>query len=168
MISLFGQASLWYTSMGFDCRGYKKGERVTAKEYLRQLRSLDILINAMQLEKERLFAMATRVNAPLSDCKVDTSPDNSKNAELIIKVAALQDEIKKQVDDYVNLKAKIVRQVSAIGDMRYRAILTMRYVNGNTFKEIAKAMNYHEIYAVRLHGRALQEFEKKYKVVSLG
>ena len=141
---------------------------MTAKEYLRQLRSLDILINAMQLEKERMWAMATRVNAPLNDCKVDTSPDNSKNAELIIKVAALQDEINKQVDDYVDLRTTIIRQISEIEDMRYRTILTMRYIDRQSFQEIAEQMKYNLRWVKRLHGWALQEFEKINNLAPLG
>ena len=141
---------------------------MTAKEYLRQLRSLDILINAMLQEKERLFAMATKVNAPLSDCKVDSSPDNSKNTDLIIKVAALQGEINKQVGDYVDLRMTIIQQISGIEDMRYRTILTMRYIDRRSFSEIAVLMKYNLRWVKRLHGWALQEFEKINNLAPLG
>ena len=131
---------------------------MTAKEYLRQLRSLNILINAMLQEKERLFAMATKVNAPLSDCKVDSSPDNSKTEEIIIKMTALGETINDQVDHYVDLKTKVTEQINMLRDTRYRVLLYMRYINGYSFAEIAQRMDYEIRWIMSLHGRALQEF----------
>ena len=131
---------------------------MTAEEYLRQLRSLDILINAMLQEKERLFAMATKVNAPLSDCKVQTSPDKSKTEEIIIKMTALGETINNQVDHYVDLKTKVTEQINMLSDTRYRVLLYMRYINGYSFAEIAQRMDYEIRWVMSLHGRALQEF----------
>ena len=131
---------------------------MTAKEYLRQLRSLDILINAMLQEKERLFVMATKVNAPLSDCKVDSSPDKSKTEEIIIKMTALGETINNQVDHYVDLKTKVTEQINMLSDTRYRILLYMRYINGYSFAEIAQRMDYEIRWVMSLHGRALQEF----------
>jgi len=133
---------------------------VTAKEYLRQLRSLDILINTMLQEKERMWAMATRVNAPLSDCKVQTSHDKSKTEEIIIKMTALGETINNQVGHYVDLKTKITEQINMLRDTRYRVLLYMRYINGYSFAEIAQHMDYEIRWVMSLHGRALQEFWK--------
>ena len=40
---------------------------MTAKEYLRQLKTLDNVINAKLLEKERMRALATKVTSNLSE-----------------------------------------------------------------------------------------------------
>ena len=40
---------------------------MTAKEYLRQLKTLDCLIKAKELEKERLMALAGKVSVSLSE-----------------------------------------------------------------------------------------------------
>ena len=44
-----------------------EGGRVTAKEYLRQLKTLDCLIKAKELEKERLISLAEKVSVSLSE-----------------------------------------------------------------------------------------------------
>ena len=49
---------------------------MTAKEYLRQLKTLDNMINAKLLEKERVRALATRVSTNLTE-KVQGTGKNS-------------------------------------------------------------------------------------------
>lgn len=52
---------------------------------------------------------------------------------------------------------------SKIGLARpYYHVLSMRYVNQNTFEEIAQATNWSIRKIFTIHGRALQEFERLY------
>lgn len=141
---------------------------MTAKEYLRQLRDLDRILTAKSMEYQNLQTMATKVNTPLGENKVQTSPDKSKNEDLIIKMAELRDEIQMDIDKYRELLGKINKQIEELDDIRYRTVLFMRYVNSMSFREIAEVMNYHEISVIKLHRKALQEFNEKYKVASFG
>ena len=59
---------------------------MTAKEYLRQLLSIERLIQVKTTERERLMALATKVTSALNDCKVEKSPDNTKTQNIIIKI----------------------------------------------------------------------------------
>lgn len=141
---------------------------MTAKEYLRQLRDLDRLLTAKDIEYQNLQTMATKVNTTLNENKVQTSPDKSKNEDLIIKMAELSEEIQSDIAKYRELLSKVNKQIEGLDDIRYRTVLFMRYVNGKSFREIAKVMNYHEISVMKLHGKALQKFNEKYKVASFG
>ena len=135
---------------------------MTAKEYLRQLKTLDCLIKAKELEKERLETMATKITLPLSDCKVETTPDKSKNENLIIQISELKEEIKRQYARYLELYGVIIQEIEGMEDTRFKTILTMHYINGANFEKVSNALGYEKRWTLALHSRALKTFEKKY------
>ena len=49
---------------------------------------------------------------------------------------------------------------SQLEDERHRVILRERYINGLSFREIAKIVGYTERHLHRIHGEALVEFQK--------
>lgn len=133
---------------------------MTAKEYLSQLLNLERLIEAKRLECERLDAMSKKVSSTLSDCKVEASHDNDKNAAIVIHMIDLKKDISEQVKKYVELQAKISKEIDAVEDIRYRSLLIMRYISGIKFGDIADKMNYATRWVLKLHREALKEFDR--------
>ena len=137
---------------------------MTAKEYLNQLISIEKIIQVKTTERERLMALATRVTGALNDCKVETSPDNTKTQNIIIKMAELREEIEEQVSRYTTLYRKIEEEIDDIEDDRYKILLIMRYMKGASFSDIADKLGYEKRWTLVLHKRALQDFEKRHCV----
>ena len=135
---------------------------MTAKEYLNQLISIEKLIQVKTTERERLMALATKVTSALSDCKVETSPDNTKVQNIIIKMAELREEIEEQASRYTSLYRKIEEEIDDIEDDRYKLLLMMRYMKGASFSDIADKLGYEKRWTLVLHKRALQDFEKRH------
>ena len=135
---------------------------MTAKEYLRQLLSIERLIQVKTTERERLMALATKVTSALSDCKVETSPDNTKTQNIIIKMAELREEIEEQTSRYTSLYHKIEEEIDSMEDDRYRILLIMRYMKGASFSDIADKLGYEKRWTLVLHKRALQDFKKRH------
>ena len=135
---------------------------MTAKEYLNQLTSIEKLIQAKTTERERLMALATKVTSALNDCKVETSPDNTKTQNIIIKMAELREEIEEQASRYTALYRKIEEEIDDIEDDRYKLLLMMRYMKGASFSDIADKLGYEKRWTLVLHKRALQDFEKRH------
>ena len=135
---------------------------MTAKEYLNQLISIEKLIQVKTTERERLMALATKVTSALSDCKVETSPDNTKIQNIIIKMAELREEIEEQASRYTSLYRKIEEEIDDIEDDRYKILLIMRYMKGASFSDIADKLGYEKRWTLVLHKRALQDFEKRH------
>jgi len=135
---------------------------MTAKEYLNQLMSIEKLIQLKTTERERLMALATKVTSALSDCKVETSPDNTKTQNIIIKMAELREEIEEQASRYTSLYRKIEEEIDDIEDDRYKILLIMRYMKGASFSDIADKLGYEKRWTLVLHKRALQDFEKRH------
>lgn len=134
---------------------------MTAKEYLNQLASIEKLIQVKTTERERLMALATKVTSALNDCKVETSPDNTKTQNIIIKMAELREEIEEQASRYTSLYRKIEEEIDDIEDNRYKLLLIMRYMKGASFSDIADKLGYEKRWTLVLHKRALQDFEKR-------
>lgn len=135
---------------------------MTAKEYLRQLLSIERLIQVKTTERERLMALATKVTSALSDCKVETSPDNTKTQNIIIKMAELREEIEEQTSIYTSLYHKIEEEIDSMEDDRYKILLIMRYMKGASFSDIADKLGYEKRWTLVLHKRALKDFEKRH------
>lgn len=135
---------------------------MTAKEYLDQLISIEKLIQVKTTERERLMALATKVTSALNDCKVETSPDNTKTQNIIIKMAELREEIEEQASRYISLYRKIEEEIDDIEDDRYKLLLMMRYMKGASFSDIADKLGYEKRWTLVLHKRALQDFEKRH------
>lgn len=135
---------------------------MTAKEYLNQLISIERLIQLKTTERERLMALATKVTSALSDCKVETSPDNTKTQNIIIKMTELREEIEEQASRYTSLYRKIEEEIDDIEDDRYKILLMMRYMKGASFSDIADKLGYEKRWTLVLHKRALQDFEKRH------
>lgn len=135
---------------------------MTAKEYLRQLVSIERLIQVKTTERERLMALATKVTSALNDCKVETSPDNTKTQNIIIKMAELREEIEEQVSRYIALYRKIEEEIDDIEDDRYKLLLIMRYMRSASFSDIADKLGYEKRWTLVLHKRALKDFEKRH------
>lgn len=135
---------------------------MTAKEYLNQLTSIEKLIQVKTTERERLMALATKVTSALNDCKVETSPNNTKTQNIIIKMAELREEIEEQASRYTALYRKIEEEIDDIEDDRYKLLLMMRYMKGASFSDIADKLGYEKRWTLVLHKRALQDFEKRH------
>ena len=135
---------------------------MTAKEYLRQLLSIERLIQVKTTERERLMALATKVTSALNDCKVEKSPDNTKTQNIITKMAELREEIEEQTSRYTSLYHKIEEEIDSMEDDRYKILLIMRYMKGASFSDIADKLGYEKRWTLVLHKRALKDFEKRH------
>lgn len=134
---------------------------MTVKQYLNQIRLLDIRIDQRIEQAEEIKQKAFLIEA------VDTTKDrvqssqSESNLKYVDKYVDMMAEIDKLVDEYVDLKNKIIGEIHQLEDQRYMEVLYLRYVNGLRFIEIAKAMGYGDRHVKRLHHAALREFGKK-------
>lgn len=133
---------------------------MNAKQYLRQVRRLDNIVNAKLQQVEMLRAMTTRMTANLTTDKVQESNIPDKISTLICKIVDLEKEIINDVDKLIDLKAEIMRKIDSIQNDNYRLLLTLRYLNFKSWEQIAVEMGFTFQWVHELHKRALIEFEK--------
>lgn len=131
---------------------------MTAKEYLEQARYLDQRINSKLTQVESLRSLATRITTVYSDMPHNASRDNHKFEKILAKIVDLESEIDSDVDRLVDLKKEIMTAINAMKDDKYRVLLEMRYLNQQTWEQIAVAMDCDIRQVYRLHGHALEKF----------
>lgn len=133
---------------------------MTAKEYLNQARTLDMLINSRQNELYKLRLMAKSVSSPKLGEKVKSGGGNNAMS-VVDKIIDLQQQINAEIDRLVDLKAEIHSKIEKVYNPQFIALLTDKYLNGLKFEQIAEKMEVADKTVYRLHGQALQVFRKE-------
>ncbi len=139
---------------------------MTAKEYLRQLHKADVIINQRIQEKTDLRARLSSIGSfDYSKERVQTSlPEGAGYEKQIAKIIELEKEIDRLIDEYIDLKHKIIGQIHELRNERHIEILYKRYVENKRLEVVAAEMGYTFQYVVLLHGYALKEFSEKHSI----
>mgnify|MGYP003560378938 FL=1 len=132
------------------------------KQYLQQISRLDRMINNKLSEISQLRELEMSVSAVKNEERVQTTPNFDKIGTAYCKIEEMEEKLDKLIDEYVDKKNLIISQIDGIENETYYEILFARYIEKKTFEKIADEMTYSFRNVTRLHGRALQEFEKKY------
>ena len=133
---------------------------MTVKEYLGQIRNLELKHRYRMLELKRLREDISPIRGMTYDsARVMTSPKKSTQTELMIdRIVDLESEIIMEAELLHEKRRKIVAQIEAIDDIRYRELLLLRYVDGYSLRAIGVKMGYSYDWAKKAHGQALKEF----------
>ena len=137
---------------------------MTAKRYLSQALFLRSMIRRCEEQIEEIRTRAASVGGIRYDkISVQTSPRNAMESFVI----QLEKAEKKQLEvlsEYYSTYANIQAQIAAISPEIYRQILTLRYLDGMKLERIADLLGYSDVYVRKLHGRALQAFDRQYGI----
>ncbi|MCH5205666.1 MAG: DUF1492 domain-containing protein [Oscillospiraceae bacterium] len=130
---------------------------MTAKEYLKQYKTLDAQIDAKLAQINRLRERARYVSAAGSD-GIHGSAPGDKVGELTAKIVDLEREINSEIDRLVDLKREIKENIAKLPDAVHRTVLEMKYINGWTALKIALRLNYAQRTVYLYERDALESF----------
>lgn len=135
---------------------------MTAKEYLRQIRRIDVHIDHLLKERDELERAQTFLRSPQIDGdRVQTSPSGDPPwMGYIIKWEELTNQIGEEWDRLIEKRQTIVAQINTLTDARYSNLLYKRYVENKRWGRIAREMNYSVDRILHLHGEALGVFQQ--------
>ena len=128
---------------------------MTIKEWLNRGYKLDDEINSLLKEQQEAFSKAIGVNYSATE-KVQTSKRNTSEDRLI-NYASYSELIDNRVDELYAVKQEILQVINKVNDSVLRTLLIKRYINFQTWEEIACGMNYSYRQICRLHGKALSK-----------
>ena len=131
-----------------------------AKDYLMEIRLLNTQIDCMQSSVDGLRESLLRITPTLKEDVVTGSSTHDRMTTTIAKIVDLQREINQKIDGLVYRKAQVIHQLEKVRNPDYLMILQRRYVDLDSFEEIAAEMHYTYRWICKLHGRALQAFSK--------
>lgn len=132
------------------------------KDYLSQVSRLNKMINNKLSEISQLRELSVSISAIGNDEKVQTSPNFDKIGTAVAKIDEMENNLDKMIDEYLIKRERIIAQIDTMEEESVYQILFSRYIEKKTFEKIATEMEYSWRQIVRLHGKALQQFEKKY------
>lgn len=142
----------------------KEKKRLSAKEYLSQLETIDVQINQdiERLQEMKADAMSTG-SIDYSRERVQTSPIGDKLCSDVSRYIAFDEEINAEIDRFVDAKERIIKEIRGLRDVNYVQVLYKVYVQFKKVKVVAQEMNKSYSYTIDLHGKALTAFEEKYE-----
>lgn len=135
---------------------------MTTKEYLNQIGKLTFMIEAKFEELYRLQTLACRVTVATDGERVKSTPDPDRMADAVEKIIKCEEELNALIKRTVNQRSQIIKMIDALDNPNSHKILTLRYVQELTDKEIASKMNIAPSHVYKVQKTALIEFEEKY------
>lgn len=130
-----------------------------AKDYLRQLKMLDKLIENKLAEKEQWKAMATSTTQQLTADRVQTSGNPQKMADAVCKIIEIEAEIDACIDSLVDTKRDAIKTLERLNPTEYD-LLHKVYVQFFTLEEVADRRGKSYSWATTVHGRALKNVQR--------
>jgi DNA-directed RNA polymerase specialized sigma subunit len=135
---------------------------MTTKTYLQQVARLENMIQNKLSEIYKLKTMACSVTVSNESDRVQTSSDKDRLGSTVAKIVDLEEETDILVNDFLDIRKCIIRQIDSMEDNDFYNVLSLRYIGEKTFEEIAKSTNWSLRKVFMIHGQALQEFERMY------
>jgi len=158
---------------------------MTGEQFLNSIRNLDYEITALDHTRTRLEGQRQDIldramsNAALTGVCVQHSAGSKTEAlgvqladlitpeQLVTKLNRLQARVNKRIDTLVNKKEQAQAVIERIPDARYRALLTLRYINNLKWSSVADLMGYTINWVVNdLKPRAIDAYEQADKTTT--
>jgi len=133
---------------------------MTPKEYLQQYRNAEDSINAKLDQIHKLRELATKTTQTLTADNVQSSGSSDKISAIVSKIVDMEREVDAEIDKLQEIKKNVEKVISAVTNYTQRQVLTLRYINGLRWEEIAVKMNYTYRNVCYIHGRALSEVKE--------
>jgi hypothetical protein len=132
-----------------------------AKEYLKQVETLDAKIQQKKIELDSLKGNAIGLGAfDYSKEKVQTSASESISGK-IAKYVDFERELQEDIVRFAELKHRVINQIHSLNNPIYMKILFKKYIEYKGLKEISEELGYSYDHIRRVHGWALLDFQRK-------
>lgn len=139
-----------------------KDERKKTRDYLNSARDMNRELNELLERREYLLIKITSPSIRYSSDRVQTSGSKDMLGDIVSEIRDLQVAADKLTDDYVGLKIKIRDEINTIEDVKYRDVLTQKYVDEKKNGEIADTEDIPYKTCVTRIRKGEEEFYKKY------
>ena len=138
---------------------------MTAKEHLQQVYMIQRKINRLEAQREDLRADLYSVKSPsdMPDIRVQTSLTGDKMLELVARVDEIERGIIEEINALVEKKIIITNEIEKVPNENYKQLLFDRYILCRRWEQIAIDRDKSVRTIFKMHGRALNLFEKVIK-----
>lgn len=129
-----------------------------AKQFLRQLKKLDKMIENKLAEKARWKEIAFGTSAKMDGEKVQSSGSQQKMADAVCRYVDIEREIDEQIDTLIDTKQDVINVIEKLNTTEYD-ILHKMYVQYMSLYDVADIYEKSYSWATTVHGRALKNVQ---------
>ena len=130
-----------------------------AKEYLNQVKKLDLQIKNKLIEKQQWKDIAQGITANMDGERVHSSGCKSKMASAIDKCVDMEAEIDALIDRMIETKKEVIDTIERVDSPMSYDLLHKKYIQFMTFEEIAEYYGRDYTTITTAHGRALRSVQ---------
>ena len=131
---------------------------MNAKDFLRQIKKLDKLIENKLIEIQRWKDIANNTTATMSGERVQSSGNPQKIADAIGRYIDLEREINQDIDKLVDAKKDVIGVIEQLNATEYD-VMHKIYVQYLTLEDVADAYDRTYSWVTTIHGRALKHIQ---------
>lgn len=128
---------------------------MTAKQLLNRARAIDRQIDSLLQTKQELRDRLLNTTQNYESDGAQATKDPHKYDGLVI----IENQIDNLIDEMLVAKGEALAVIAQVQDWRVREVLKRRYVDTQSFEQIAVSMNYGWRNIMKLHKRGLIEVE---------
>ena len=137
---------------------------MTAKEYLRRIRGMELDLRTIEGEITEIETALTHITPKYqTDGWVNSSGSNDKMTDGVSKLIAKRWEYEKAWDALIDERDTVEKALFQMTNRVHANILWWYYIKAVRWERVAVEVNMDMRWVYRLHGRALAEYEKAYK-----
>lgn len=132
---------------------------MTTRDYLNQLRTIDLEIAMSRSEEASWLDLATKMSGSISEIKIQTSPSPDRMESLVVKAADCAIKANRERETLIYTKATIERQIKALDDSEMRFMLWGHYHDKKTVERLSKEIHVDKRQGWRIMKKATDAFE---------
>lgn len=132
---------------------------VTAKEYLNRVRQQNFVVRQAEKELTTVKSDILSLKAASLSEKVSGTKE-SDLADKYIKLEKYFDKVIAEWDKLIDMRIEAKAMIAMVPEGKQQAVLYARYINCEEWEQIAAGLHYSWKGIFKLHGRALQSFER--------
>ena len=137
---------------------------MTAKEYLQQVGRLDEKIRQLEREIEGLRAAEVSLRSPWPDGLPRGTgigdPVGREAALVADKIRGLEERVMRKRGELFSKRLEVIETLGEMTDPTLNRLLWAKYVDGQTWEQIAVDLSYTYRHIINLHGKALEAMEE--------
>lgn len=132
---------------------------MNARDFLKQPKKLDKMIENKLIEKEQWKSIATGTTAQMGGERVQSSGSQQKMADAIARFIDIEKEIDECIDNLVDTKNDVITVIEQLNASEYD-LLHKVYVQFLTLQEVADLYTKSISWAKTIHKRGLKNVQK--------
>lgn len=136
-----------------------------AYEILQSIRKIKSKINYKLSQISELKALAEQITQTLSSDIVQGSKDNDKIGKIVSKIADLENELDKDIEQLVIAEKEATKIIELAPSVLGKEILYRRYIQGQQWVDIAEELGYSYQWIWHIHKKVLQHIDEYFETI---